>query len=571
VRTLHITGDWSNSGTSGDLIIDGCGHTLSIEDRAQIFVDTNVTLTLRNMTIKTGPKSLNNPAIQLASMGSKLTLDNVMFDLGADFKFLQGQIFIHDEVAVTGTSAFIYQSPVPSYITSGATWSFEYGTTFSVAPVTFTDCPFTVNNTYTNNNFIVLTDSSSALYLNSCSLKTTYTGLRLTKGMVLFDNRVAVDTMAGLDLASTATTPFGYVGGAATGTNPRALTWSPDGRFLAVVNENSNSLQVYRFNGSTAPTSVGGAVSTGNNPKTVAWSPDGRFIALTNYTDNTLQVYRFTGNSKPVAVGGLVTTDTGPLVLAWSSDGRFIASVNYTVSSLQIFRFQGSNAPLLVASAATGTNPGSVTWLPDGRFLAVGNRAGSSLQMYQFNGRSGLTSLSTIATGAAPYAVTCSPDGRFVGVVNYVDSTLQVYRFYGRKTPVAVGTTVDTPTGPEAFTWSPDGRFLVAAGYTAATLQAYRFNGVSKPTLLGSAIATGSGPYYVAWSSDGKFLAVAAYLVNAVQIFRCNYYFTGQPTQGFTNGMVFGDSAKGSNYNANVKVLAGAGVVLQGKVTDDSA
>ena len=126
-RTLHITGDWSNSGTSGNLIIDGCGHTLNIGDRAQIFVDQNVTLTLRNMTIKTGALSLNNPAIQLASHGSKLALDNVMFDLGADFHFMQGQLFVHNEVAVTGTSAFVYQSPRPSYITSGATWSFEQG------------------------------------------------------------------------------------------------------------------------------------------------------------------------------------------------------------------------------------------------------------------------------------------------------------------------------------------------------------------------------------------------------------------------------------------------------------
>ena len=37
LRTLRITGDWSNSGTSGDLIIDGCGHTLNIGDRATDF------------------------------------------------------------------------------------------------------------------------------------------------------------------------------------------------------------------------------------------------------------------------------------------------------------------------------------------------------------------------------------------------------------------------------------------------------------------------------------------------------------------------------------------------------
>ena len=110
-------------------------------------MDSNVTLTLRNMTIKTGSGSLSTPAIRLASAGSKLALDNVVFDLGVDFQFRQGQLFVHNEVAVTGTSAFIYQSSVPSYITSGATWSFEQGTTFSVAPSTFTDCPYTTNNT----------------------------------------------------------------------------------------------------------------------------------------------------------------------------------------------------------------------------------------------------------------------------------------------------------------------------------------------------------------------------------------------------------------------------------------
>jgi WD40 repeat protein len=478
-RTLHITGDWSNSGTSGNLIIDGCGHTLNIGNRAQIFVDQNITLTLRNMTIKTGPKSLNNPAIQLASFGSKLALDNVMFDLGADFHFITGQIFVHNEVAVTGTSAFVYQSPVPSYITSGATWSFEQGTTFSVAPSTFTDCPFTVNNTYTNNAFLVLADASSALSLNGCSFQTTFTGLRLSKGMMLFDNKVAIDTTAGVDLATTGTTPIGYLGGAATGTYPISVAWSPDGRFLAVTNSGaSKTVQVYRFNGSSAPTSLGTA-ATGTAPSLVSWSPNGRFLAVANRTSTTVQVYRFNGSDAPTSLG----------------------------------------------TAATGSQPYSVSWSPDGRFLAVANSSSTTVQVYRFNGSGNPISLGTAATGSQPYSVSWSPDGRFFAVVNYGSSTVQVYRFNGSGDPIPLGTA-----------------------------------------------ATGTSPYSVSWSPDGRFLAVANYGKHTVQVFRCNYYYTGQPsaTQGFSNGLLLGDKAKGVSFDANVQVLSSASVKVKGMVKDDS-
>lgn len=575
-RVLHITGDWSKSGTSGDLIIDGQGHTLIIGDRAQIFVDTNVTLTLRNMTIMTGAKSLMVPPIRLASNGSKLTLDNVMFDLGADFQFMQGQIFIHNEVAVTGTSAFVYRSPRPSYITSGATWSFEQGTTFSVAPSTYTDCPYTVNSTYTNNNFIVLADQSSALSLNSCSFKTTYTGLRITKGMLMFDNRVDIDTMAGLDLANTTTTPVGYVVGAATGGGPRFVTWSPDGRFIAMANQSGSTLQVFRFNGSTTLTSLATpSTGIGSQPVWVGWSPDGRFLAEINL-GGTLQVYRFNGSSSPTIVGGAVATASQPYGAAWSPDGKFIAVVHIGANILQVYRFDGYSSPVSLGTVSTVAGAhANVAWSPDGRLLAVTNSDGAnSVTLFRFNGLSVPTSLGSVATGAGtlPYAGTWSPDGRFLALMNSGSSTMQIYRTYGSGLPVAVGTT-PPPTGssPLCVTWSPDGRFLAVVSYSSNILQIYRFDGVNEPYALGPAIATGLTPRDVSWSPDGKFLAVVNDSRNTLQIYRCNYYFTGQPAQSFTNGLVFGQSALGSGYNVDVNVAGSARVEINGKVSDDSA
>jgi WD40 repeat protein len=572
-RTLHITGDWSNSGTSGNLIIDGCGHTLNIGDRAQIFVDTNVTLTLRNMTIKTGPLSLNNPAIQLASHGSKLALDNVMFDLGADFHFMQGQIFVHNEVAVTGTSAFVYQSPKPSYITSGATLSFEQATTFSVAPSTFTDCPFTVNNTYTNNAFLVLADASSALSLNGCSFQTTFTGLRLRSGMVLFDNKVAIDTTAGVDLNNA--TPITEIGsGVTTGNGSFFVAWSPDSRFLAVANQIDQTLRIYQFNGNSIPTTIGGATATGGSTYAVSWSSDGRFLAVVN-DNGTLRVYRFNGSSTPIQVGNDASTGVSsqPRFASFSPDGRLIAVANINNQTLRIFRFNGVSTPVQIGSDVTtsGAQPHRLAWSPDGRFVAVVSYGGKTLEIYSLRGNSSPALTCPPATLAnSGIFVAWSPDERFLAVA--VDPGLSyIYRFNGSKTPMNVANT-GFGTNKIFVTWSPDGRFLLeGCGGGSNTMRIYRFDQTSSLSFI-SSTSFGASPASAAWSPDGNFIA----LVNnsspgALHVYRCNYVYSGQPAQGFTNGLLFGDKLKGSAFDANVNVLAGAVVKVKGMVKDDSA
>jgi hypothetical protein len=106
-------------------------------------------------------------------------------------------------------------------------------------------------------------------------------------------------------------------------------------------------------------------------------------------------------------------------------------------------------------------------------------------------------------------------------------------------------------------------------GVGGDTLQVYRFNGSSAPTSLGT-VGTGINPYSVAWSPDGRFIAVVNSTSNTLQVFYCNYYYTGQPPQGFTNGLLFGNQALGSAYDANVQILAGAVMKVTGKVKDDS-
>lgn len=161
----------------GQLVIDGNGHTLTLHPHAQLCLDSECTLTLRNITVRTIRDSYTNPAVQLAATTSKLALDNVTFALGGDFFLRNGQLFMHD-VRVTGTSTFGYLSAMPSYIPPFGSLYFDYGTTFSYAPAS------------SDRDLIVMSDVSSRLTLNGASLVTTATGIRLTTGSLFLDNNV---------------------------------------------------------------------------------------------------------------------------------------------------------------------------------------------------------------------------------------------------------------------------------------------------------------------------------------------------------------------------------------------
>jgi WD40 repeat protein len=530
---------------------------------------------------------LNVPAIRLASTGSKLTLDNVMFDLGADFQFKQGQIFIHDEVAVTGTSAFIYQSPAPSYITSGATWSFEYGTTFSVAPSTASDTFYNGAAPYVTNNFIVLADSSSALYLNSCSFKTTFTGLRLAKGMVLFDNRVAVDTMAGVELD--ATTPATYLFSVTlpgTTPNPYTVRWSSDRKYLVVSASGAVAPCIYQFDGQNTPTLVRSSLLDGYS-RVTSWSSDRRYL-LRQYNGaiDAFQILRFTGNSLLTLVAETPDFLANTLSDAeWSPDGKFIATIHSVASApsvVRVYRFYGIGRPLLVGSVSipetmitSGDFARSIlSWSPDGRFIAAANFATTGkVYVYRFRGVGNpILACSAVTSPANTSSAVWSPDGNYLAVTTKTgtNDTLSVYRFNGNNALTPVGSSFTVGGSLLIASWSPDGRYLALVPELSAELRIYRFDPSSGLAFIASLPISGAQTT-VDWSPDGRFIASASWGANNMSIYRCNFVSTPVAQQGFTNGLVFGQSAKGSSYNANVKVLAGAGVALQGKVTDDSA
>jgi Tol biopolymer transport system component len=390
---------------------------------------------------------------------------------------------------------------------------------------------------------------------------------------------VTMKSNSSFDLASSSTSPAAFIHGVVVGTQPTAVSWSPDGRFLAVVSQSSNFLQIFRFYGSGYPIQVGGNVTGLNVPRAVTWSPDGRFIAFVNEGVttgvNVVSVYSFNGVSTPTLVGNAssAVSGNGPYWVSWSPDGRYLATVYQSTNKLEIFSFTGSGTLPSVGSASTGSVPTSVAWSPDGKFIAVVNQTAVTMQIFSVSG--GVPSSSpvgNVSTAPSPFAVSWSPDGRFIAVVcNSATGSMQIFRFYGSadSTPSQVGSSISTGNTATCVSWSPDGRFLAVVAINSNTLQIYKFNGYSTPTQVDSNISTGAGPNWVTWSPDGRYIAVANQGVgHTMQIFGVNY-IVGQTTQAFSNAIVFGNSALGAAYDLNVGVLAGANIVCDGILNYD--
>ncbi len=171
-----------------DTVIEGNNHQLSLKGTATLAVDSNTTLSLRNLILTDIRNIQESPtvisSIIMKAADSRLCLQNVQLALHSDFSFTQGQLFIEDEVIITGTSKFIFESEQAIHIGQNAALIFDFDTTFSYVP----------RNGLKDR--VIMADKTSYLCFNGSTLSApannTHNGISLTKGTVLFDNKVTL-------------------------------------------------------------------------------------------------------------------------------------------------------------------------------------------------------------------------------------------------------------------------------------------------------------------------------------------------------------------------------------------
>ena len=583
-----------------DTIIDGQGNKLEFGEHAQIFVDHDVTLTIKNIVIYNKRNNPLNSCIKLASHRSMLAFDNSVLAAQNDFSFNRGHLFIHNDFVFTGTSAFIYTSPVASFVAPGSALTFDIGSSFSFAP------------TSTTENIFILQDKSSIIYTNGISLYTTSSGMRLTTGRLLIDNKNDWHSKTEtIPTSLTISTSRSYGG------SINSVDISPGGQFLAVAGisavagdssgfATTDELRIYRIGASTLTTVTSQHNST--LPNSVRWSPDGKFLALGKdisdgpVGDDDIYIYGFDGSFLTYITSLDMGLPDDVETIEWSPDGKLLSVSGQAfvagsggfgdAFSIRTYKFNGQTLSAFVSldyhsTDTTGGQVNSLTWSPDGRFLAVGgNKAVSGaggfankdqLRIYSYNGTSftALTSQSFGGVSASIQEVSWSPSGEFIAIGGTGASSgggfannnnVRIYRFNG--TSLVAVTSLGTFSDVRSIKWSPDGTTL-AIGDPSTGLNLYRFTGTALSLVTSDATidVVGQG---IAWHPSGKKIIVAGggstvdIAMNTV-----NQAKNANP-QAYSRSIVFGNKNLTSASNLGVEILGAAHITLDGFVSDES-
>ncbi len=607
-KTIHIV---------GDTIIDGCGQSIVFNPHANISVENNATLTLRNLIIKNTRNHPLSPCFKVSSAKSKLALDNVEVSITGDMIFGAGQLYIHNDVVFSGTSAFIYHSIAPCFVAPLSTFTFDIGTTFSFAPAT------------TLQDLFVLQDRTSSLYLNGCTLKTTDSGMRLTRGKLIFDNKVTVETNAGGGVMLSRMLAFLSKSYGGTGSDVQTIAWHPSGNLLAFAGDTpgavgsfpaGNELHVYRFDGTSLSEFTSLNYGT-NNVDSLAWHPSGNFLTMTGdqpTSGNEVQIYRYDGSSLTL----LTSVDYGASgrvrKASWNPTGSILmvggqspgAVGGFTANDhLRLYTFNGSTLTALVGKRY-GTSIYSATWNPAGTVIAVGGTGPVSdlalsgfantheLRLYTISG-STLTALTSKDYGTRIDCCAWNPDGTIlaiggtgaISVAGDFENTdlVRLYSFNGSTLTKLTSIPYSTVGYVATLEWNADGSVLAVGGgqpTNGLELQLFDFNGTSLTSTFSvtyGSLAT-SDVVAISWNPDGTILTISGgdaasgggsgfSNLDNVRMYKAVFTQVGGNVspQALSRSLVFGNSALGSNYDLNVEVLGRAHVTIDGKIVDDSA
>jgi len=515
------------------------------------------------------------PWIKLATPSSKLALDDVEFALNGDFDFKQGQLYIHNDVAITGSHAFIYHSAQSSFVAPLSTWYFDLNTTFSFAP----------SHTAVS-NLVILQSASSTFEFCGCSIAIPGEYLQFETGKLVLSDELCVHRCAAQSLSTLTTlTSIDYGNNGVV----NAAVLSPNGKFLAVAGSsagngaggftNTDNIRIYQFDGTqlTPLTSK----SYGTTIATLSWSPDGKFLAVGgndpvngfgDFNDtNELRVYSFDG----FTLTAVTSKDFGAQIstLDWSPDGKFLAiggigPVNGAgdfsdTNELRIYSFDGSRLTALT-SKDYGSEIMNLVWHASGKYIALSgvspiNGAGGfanthEVRLYSFDG-STLTSLTSVDYGSYVKGLAWSPDGTVLSVggsgpVNGAggfsnNHELRLYTFDGSMlTPL---TSQDYGSWVSVMAWHPNGKILVITGSGASSVggfsnsdgtRLYDFDGSTLTAITSRAY--GSTGYSLAWNPSGTILVIGGYLpingagdfnnTNEVRLYQAEFYNSYLPS-----------------------------------------
>jgi parallel beta-helix repeat protein len=551
----------ANDITSGGLAINASNVTLDLNGRRVVggiaFSNQNFVKVMNGVVV--GNSSTNGVT---ATGSSNVTLDHVTIK-----NALSGVNFTNVIDSTVSACSFV-QNGTGVFLTSCANIFIDDSTALNSSNIgfdllmsatcTITNCKALSTgqgNTQTSNTTIAgfITNSGNFNIFENCFANGTQ-GLNVTDSSSLVagfaflgtencSKIIGCESSAANTSSSGFTIPYGIVlqGSATSGLTllnnsptptPAALmnavTWSPDGQYLA-TGGSEGIIRIYQYNrvmqALSSLTNV--PVQDSGSILTIDWRRDGKFLAVSvnasaASVSSYINIYSFCTINNVltlVATQNNQNVSNTSVFTAWHPSGTLLASVEGTTSNkAYVYQFNPvTNAiSLLGAGTPISANPFEISWSPDGNYLAIAES--QIYEVYSFNPAvTNPFSINTsVSIGTSTFydaRVAWSPDGKYIAIGKYdsVNSNLEVYSFSPGSLALQVVVGLGSAGGAGTYipvAWSNDSNYVIA-GHTIL-VEIYQFNRNTPAALVPQAflVAT-TNVSRLAWSVDGGLIAIA--------------------------------------------------------------
>lgn len=193
--------------------------------------------------------------------------------------------------------------------------------------------------------------------------------------------------------------PITIITGEESGLNrPEGIDFSPSGDCIAVANSNLNSIVIYNRIGTsgsnyeTKPSStIEGSQSHLNYPHDVSFSPDGKHLAVANRYGNSVTIYKKNKNgsfhSTPtVEIGAPKVKFSGAGAVAYSPKRKILAVADSYNNAVLLFRYKNNHyekKPYCILELSSLEIPDGLCFSPDGKRLAISYHSTHAIAIFK--------------------------------------------------------------------------------------------------------------------------------------------------------------------------------------------
>lgn len=187
--------------------------------------------------------------------------------------------------------------------------------------------------------------------------------------------------------------------------------------FMWVATQGDQMVRAYTIsqtNGSINPIGTNGTpVATGVQPTAMTITPDGKTMFIVN-AGGTVTAYTIKADATLAASGNGVNAGQTPVALAVDPAGKFLfvanqgTSSNVTSGTISVFAISGTtlsppkNFPTELPADVSGSGPSAVAVSPTGNYLYVANQFSNNVQSYSFDASGALNRIGTYPAGTNP-------------------------------------------------------------------------------------------------------------------------------------------------------------------------